>query len=755
VEAALLDILGSVVAPEALRTPHARDLVRAVASGSLLFARLVEARQRGGSESVVLELDVECPQLPRHDIRPAERVAVLCEAGAMPEVLALRPDFPLVPHTNLRPWEYPKSLCLYEEPWPQVRLSWTPAGFVERIRWWLAQTARGTLHGDDQPLEPLLLPSADPIVFPSDLLDDGVAGASGYFDVARVGSGGTMVVRRHHAGGRDGTPAAPPHLIATVLRAAPSTHGVIRWSPPTLSSLATLLAAVGLDIAGELRARVAVWVKNHALHRCGVLLVLLLPKRRAAVGPVEGVEFLAVECRGDNLLSLAVKLGVVRNNAKRTRDMAKAIGMKGAIPRPGEEVAVSLSRVALALSRTQASTMNGLPVRDGRRYVAVGVGALGSQVVTNHVRTGTGEWTLIDADTLLPHNLTRHALSGWELGMPKAEGIARLLNATIDGPPIATAIVADVLTPLERAERVRRALAEADAVIDLSASQPVARHLVLEAVAAARRASLFLNPAGTSLVLLAEDAARTVTLDALEMQYYREVIRCPALADHLRREGGGVRYAQSCRDVSSRLPTHLVALHAAIGSQALRHALARGEGTLGIWTVDPQTLAVGHHAAQIAPVRRQRTGAWELVASEAVLAQMHELRRGELPRETGGVLLGSYDQGRKIVYVADVLASPPDSVERPTLYVRGCEGLERVVSALADRSGGQVGYIGEWHSHPDGVSCLPSDYDAALFGWIGEQLTPEGKPGLMAIVCEGGVSTWVVGELECRTRLDK
>jgi hypothetical protein len=568
VEADLLDILGPVVAPDALATPHARELVRAVTSGSLLFARLVEVRKGGRDESVVLELDVECPQRPRHDIRPVERVAVQCDPDAdLPEVLALRPDFPLVPHTNLRPWRYPRSLCLYDRPWAEVKLSWTPVGFVERIRWWLAQTARGTLHGGDQPLEPLLLPTAEPIIFPSDLLDDPTGSGSGYFNVIRVGSGGALVVRRTPSGGRNGAPAAPPTLIATVLRAAPSLHGVIRWTPPTLAALSAMLAPAGLGIEAELRARLTVWIRNHGLHRCGVVLVLLLPKRRTAAGPVESVESLAVEC-ADNLLSLAVKLGVVRNNAKRTREMAKAIGMKDAIPRPGEDVNVSLSRVALALSRTQASRLSGLPLRDERRYVAIGVGALGSQTVTNLVRSGSGEWTLVDSDTLLPHNLTRHALSGWELGMPKAEALAKVLNATIDGPPIATAIVVDILSPRDRAERVQRSLAEAHVILDMSASQPVARHLAIEATSSARRVSLFLNPTGTSLVLLAEDAARSVTLDALEMQYYREVIRRPELATHLRREEGGVRYAQSCRDVSSKLPTHLVALHAAIGSEA-------------------------------------------------------------------------------------------------------------------------------------------------------------------------------------------
>ena len=38
----------------------------------------------------------------------------------------------------------------------------------------------------------------------------------------------------------------------------------------------------------------------------------------------------------------------------------------------------------------------------------------------NLVRSGFGIWTLIDEDELMPHNLARHALPPWCVGMPKA-----------------------------------------------------------------------------------------------------------------------------------------------------------------------------------------------------------------------------------------------------------------------------------------------------------------------------------------------
>jgi len=64
------------------------------------------------------------------------------------------------------------------------------------------------------------------------------------------------------------------------------------------------------------------------------------------------------------------------------------------------------------------------------------------------------------------------------------------------------------------------------------------------------------------------------------------------------------------------------------------------------------------------------------------------------------------------------------------------------------RTGGQLEYIGEWHSHPDGCSCAPSTRDIALFGWLAAHLGAMGQPALMAIVCQGGMSAWFVGSME-------
>jgi hypothetical protein len=92
-------------------------------------AGLVEVRRTAEEhEVVVFEVEVEVSQVRRFDIQPRERLAVIFGKAEElnPEVLALRKDFPYVPHLNPREEEIPRSLCLYEESFDELKLTWTP-----------------------------------------------------------------------------------------------------------------------------------------------------------------------------------------------------------------------------------------------------------------------------------------------------------------------------------------------------------------------------------------------------------------------------------------------------------------------------------------------------------------------------------------------------------------------------------------------------------------------------------------------------
>jgi proteasome lid subunit RPN8/RPN11 len=406
--------------------------------------------------------------------------------------------------------------------------------------------------------------------------------------------------------------------------------------------------------------------------------------------------------------------------------------------------------VVRRISRAGAAVLNGRERPLDRRIVAVGAGALGSQVILNAARAAVGLWTMVDRDRLLPHNLARHAVAGLGTGYHKVNVLAVLANGLTDGPAAFEPIVADVLKPGLEHEKLQERFATADLILDMAASIPVSRHLAQDAPGSAKRVSFFLNPVGSDLVMLAEDGRREARLDALEMQYYRAVLRETRLRCHLRRPEGRLRYGTSCRDVSARLPQAQVALYAAIAARRLPELVDQDEPAIRIWQSFDGTEDVT--ALDVAPskVIRHAVGDWTIIYDHGLTETILALRHDRLPNETGGVLLGAFDVERRIVYVVDTIPSPLDSQERNTLYVRGVEGLREELEDAQTRTFGQLEYVGEWHSHPNGYACMPSHDDLTVLSWLSSHMDADGVPGVMMIACEGGAVSVLLAEVIAR-----
>jgi len=76
--------------------------------------------------------------------------------------------------------------------------------------------------------------------------------------------------------------------------------------------------------------------------------------------------------------------------------------------------------------------------------------------------------------------------------------------------------------------------------------------------------------------------------------------------------------------------------------------------------------------------------------------------------ETGGILLGYYSKALDCAVVTHVTEAPSDSKSGRTWFVRGVQGLQRLVDRLWQRD--RTYYLGEWHFHPYGAP-RPSQTD--------------------------------------------
>jgi integrative and conjugative element protein (TIGR02256 family) len=197
--------------------------------------------------------------------------------------------------------------------------------------------------------------------------------------------------------------------------------------------------------------------------------------------------------------------------------------------------------------------------------------------------------------------------------------------------------------------------------------------------------------------------------------------------------------------VSTVLPGDLVSHHAAVASRGFRAAMNRNAASIGIWTSDAEFNTRAFHNEPVRIVELEAKP-WRVVTDELFISTVREERQRKLPRETGGVLLGSWDLVRGILYVVASILAPEDSEEWPTSYIRGSHGLQEAVQSAATRTGSQLQYVGEWHSHPNGHATDPSEDDCKLFAWLEHYTGQDGYAPVMLIVGESELR-WFVGSV--------
>jgi hypothetical protein len=719
---------GEATTIDGVASGPARSLVEAALAG-LPTTTLVEVKEdkTTGYVGVHVEINVERPQDLAYPIRAREPIGILFSSPHLrPAVLALRGDFPHTMHQNGVPEEMPFSLCVDDRPWPEARLTYTPTEFLRLIQLWLAKAARGELHDPAQPPDPLFYGADMALVLPRSVFDAG--GATSEF---------AGFVRADNQGLVFAIPSkqAPPGGIALTVMAfalPPQVMTSIRRLPRTLESLAAELAPTGLKLLDEIKGRLKAWTgiaEDGARRMAGRLAVVVgLPvTTERGRGAEDFRAFITTNTAGE----IGVLLGVLHANTV-GKGYVRAFPET---PISGASLPVAPAQVHFAFDRDLATSIAGAAAADRRKVVIIGAGSLGSQLGMDLAREGAFEWTVVDGDALLPHNMARHALLADEIGAPKANALARQISSLLNEAQ--SAIVADVLAPnVDQQKPLDVAYAAASIIIDASASVGVARHLS-DLPFDARRVCAFFNPSGSAVVLLTEDARRDSTLRDLEAQYHRLILTEPSLAEHLDVSQGDVRYSGSCRSLTNRIPATRAALLSALAARGIADSLSSDDAKVMVWTLGTDgSVSVVQRNGE--PVTRAEIGAWHVNYDRGFLDQLSALRDERLPNETGGAIVGIADFSRNSLHLAHAFSQPEDSLGSPTRFERGVLGLAQSIDDVARRSMHQVRYLGEWHSHPRYANARPSDTDIAQLAYLGSELAADGLPGLMAIAAHEG-----------------
>ena len=237
----------------------------------------------------------------------------------------------------------------------------------------------------------------------------------------------------------------------------------------------------------------------------------------------------------------------------RETESGKLGKLLGSLPAAFEEVGLFGWRVVQRLDRATARKYAGNTAEGDAQLVAIGAGAIGSNVVANTTRAGVGTWTVVDNDIVLPHNLVRQIHVNGLVGLAKAEATAVILDSVLaeEGNK---AIRADFLRPGAHKDEVAEAVVAADLVVDFSAS-PAVLGAFGDDETISRSASFFFNRTVGISFVFAEAKDRSLRLDEIEAQYFLAAGTEPLLADHFEAARiDMVRYANACQDLTRPLP---------------------------------------------------------------------------------------------------------------------------------------------------------------------------------------------------------
>lgn len=88
--------------------------------------------------------------------------------------------------------------------------------------------------------------------------------------------------------------------------------------------------------------------------------------------------------------------------------------------------------------------------------------------------------------------------------------------------------------------------------------------------------------------------------------------------------------------------------------------------------------------------------------------RLYDLIFPKKPMETGGILVGV--RTKKEFSIQEIVDAGPKSIETRSRFKKDFQYAQSELSRLYRESQGKWGYLGEWHSHPDG-SLIPSCID--------------------------------------------
>ncbi|TGK23372.1 ThiF family adenylyltransferase [Leptospira kmetyi] len=669
-------------------------------------------------------------------IKNRERLAIAFIKGAKTplEVIPLRKDFPNVLHLNNFDKDYPRSLCLYLESWNETERNYTPEKFLKRIGWWLFESSKNTLHVFDQPLEQLFFNTKYEILIPHNFREyskdlNKIMYRKKVIQNEELDTF-TLEVEFRNKIQND------PEMNFLCVTIQPVKHTSINYHPPTLGELQDQFVDQSSDLIEPLRSEFKRVVPNKGIvdanHSDYSVLILTIPRLGLFDEITDRIDIYAVII-DSKLGSLGESMGVLHRQESEVYYVDHPILGEGTYKEDWRDITIYPIQVAYSPTKEFARRVSDIDSNSAEfESVLIGAGSLGSSMADLWAKEAWGNWTVVDGDQIKTHNIIRHSATLSDFGKSKAKLVAEKMNENYEqGYAKHTSICIEISQDNQSVWLSK--FQNSNFIVDATASTGVARD-ISNIDSLSRCSSVFLTPSGSGGVLWLEDLDRNIRLDYLELLFYRAIITENWGESFLLKERPDLRIGEGCRDLSFVISYEQIKLYSSLFARQLRLNKEKPEAILKVWVLDDNSGAISVNSLDISNPLSTTLDDWRIICDDWFLDKLKYLRSNNLPNETGGPLIGYFDQKLKKIYIVDTINAPSDSESSSTSFVRGVEGLKEEVTAIIKKSSGNLNYIGEWHSHPKNVNVRPSPTDLFLLSEFTTIMSQEGLPFIMLIV---------------------
>jgi len=335
-----------------------------------------------------------------------------------------------------------------------------------------------------------------------------------------------------------------------------------------------------------------------------------------------------------------------------------------------------------------------------------GCGALGSKIIDHLSRAGIRPSVLVDPDELSPHNLVRHSLDGRSVGLNKADELAKKVNGLFPGQK-------PKVFGFKMLSKELRDFAADGWLLDFTASTNFGNERIIDSYTQ-RVIKAGISDMGNVGYLLKEGSEGNPRIDDLEAVLHYQAIQNPDVSKWLRNErdtakngNSFLRVGVGCNSETTTIADDTISLHAAVMSRQIKREVSSPieNGKILFQSLDQEVINLTSASCDIAKFDvypAENGSGWSIRFASGIVNRMNAALSAAGSNETGGVFVGLANYKTMTIHVLDIVDAPADSAGTPVHFHRGASGLKEHFTEIIESTGEQLGYVGEWHTHPHG-----------------------------------------------------